>query len=96
MVSKYDNQLTGIITAFIVAALAYALIGQLGTWISASAGRDLVFTQRTTALIAVCLNVIPMNYFRRVYHNKSLRGLVMGTMLLAVGWFFWFGRDLLQ
>jgi hypothetical protein len=48
------------------------------------------------ALMAICINVLPMNYFRRSYRSRSLRGLVTGTMVLALAWFFYFGRDLLN
>ena len=54
------------------------------------------FKPRTLALMAVCINVLPMNYFRRRYHNRSLRGLVIGTVLLAGVWFVYFGRELLN
>ncbi|MEL7161044.1 MAG: hypothetical protein AAFN92_09815, partial [Bacteroidota bacterium] len=83
MVSRYDHQLTGLITALLLAGIAYALLQQANDWVSDSAGKGEIFTQRTVALIAICLNVLPMNYFRKRYRNRSLRGLVMGTMLLA-------------
>jgi len=96
MVPRNDNLLVGLAVSFIVPAIAYVLIGQLMGMISGSAGRDVVFKPRTIALIAICLNVMPLNYFRKVYRNRSLRGLATGTMVLALAWFFYYGRALLD
>ncbi|MEM1356672.1 MAG: hypothetical protein AAGF89_00630 [Bacteroidota bacterium] len=95
MVSKYDHILTGLLTAFIVSTLGYFLLKEVAGWITESASRPIFFQERTLALIALCLNLIPMNIFRRAYRNKSLRGLVLGTMVLAGVWFFKFGKELL-
>lgn len=95
MISKYDNIAVGLVVSFVVAFIAYALLLQAQEFISGQFGRPVTFRENTIALLAICLNVLPMNYFRRRYHNKSLRGLVIGTMLLAGVWFFYYGRDLL-
>lgn len=96
MVSKYDHLLTGLLTAFIVSTLGFLALQQVAGWISESATQPIYFQERTLALMALCLNLIPMNIFRKTYRNKSLRGLVIGTMVLAAIWFFKFGRELLQ
>lgn len=95
MVPRNDNILIGLAVSLIVPFIAYFLLLQAQDFIASSAGRPIIFEQRTLALIAICLNVMPLNFFRKVYRNKSLRGLATGTMILALGWFFWFGRDLL-
>ena len=95
MISKYDNILTGLAVSLIVAFVAYALLLQAQEFIAGQMNRPFSFQDRSVALLAICVNLLPMNYFRRRYHNKSLRGLVIGTVLLAGVWFFWFGRDLL-
>lgn len=95
MLSKYDKILVGLAVSLAVAFIAYALLLQAQDLIADQMGRPFEFQDRSIALLAICLNVLPMNYFRRRYHNKSLRGLVIGTMLLAGAWFFYFGRDLI-
>lgn len=95
MISKYDHLLLGLAVSVIVAFVAYALLLQAQDLIATQMGRPFTFQERSVALLAICLNVLPMNYFRRRYHHKSLRGLVIGTMLLAGAWFFYFGRELL-
>ncbi len=96
MISKYDKILVGLLAALVIPFIAYALLLQAGDWLGNAAERSITFEPRTIALVAICLNVLPMNYFRRAYHNKSLRGLVIGTMGLALAWFVYFGRDLLN
>ncbi|MBC6996092.1 hypothetical protein QWY85_04690 [Neolewinella lacunae] len=96
MVSKYDHLLVGLLTSVVISFIAYALLIQGVEWASGLAERNIVFQPRTVALMAICLNVLPMNYFRRRYHNRSLRGLVIGTMLMATLWFVYYGRDLLN
>ncbi|MFK8165125.1 MAG: hypothetical protein AB8H12_21955 [Lewinella sp.] len=95
MVPRNDNILIGLAVSFVVPIAAYFLLLQAQDFIASSAGRPIIFEQRSLALIAICLNVMPLNYFRKVYRNRSLRGLATGTMILALGWFFWFGRALL-
>jgi len=95
MVPRNDNILIGLAVSFLVPLVAYFLLLQAQDFIASSAGRPIIFEQRSLALIAICLNVMPLNYFRKVYRNRSLRGLATGTMILALGWFFWFGRALL-
>jgi len=95
MVPKNDNILIGLAVSLILPAIAYFLLLQLQSMIVEASGRPISFEPRTLALIAICLNVLPLNFFRRVYRNRSLRGLATGTMILAMGWFFYFGRDLL-
>lgn len=96
MISKYDKIIVGFVVSLVVAFITYALLLQALEFISDQSGQTIVFRDNTVALLAICLNVLPMNYFRRRYHNKSLRGLVIGTMLLAGVWFFYYGRDLIN
>lgn len=37
-----------------------------------------------------------MNVFRRTFRTKSLKGLVIGVMIMAGVWFFYFGSELLE
>jgi len=95
MVPKNDHLLTGLIVSLIIPTVAYFLLLQLQEMIGQGSGRAITFELRTVALVAICLNVMPLNYFRKTYRNRSLRGLATGTMILAMAWFFYFGRDLL-
>ena len=94
--SRYDHLLIGLATAWLVAGVAYALLLYTEDYLSTAYDQVFNFRTRSLALIAICLNVVPMNYFRKRYRNRSLRGLVIGTFLLAVVWFIYFGQDLLN
>ena len=96
MIPRNDHFIVGFLAALSVAFIAFALLQQGADWLAESASRPINFKTRTLALMAICINVLPMNYFRRSYRQKSLRGLVTGTMVLALAWFFYFGRDLLN
>jgi len=96
MISKYDKIVVGLLSSVAVAFVAYALLLQAEDWLSDAYPSFSAFNERSIALMAICLNVLPMNYFRRRYHNKSLRGLVLGTMGLAAVWFFVYGQDILN
>ena len=96
MISKYDKIIVGFAVSLVVAFVVYALLLQAQDLVGDQVGRVITFNERTIALMAICLNVIPMNYFRRKYHNQSLRGLVIGTMVLAGMWFYRYGQDLLN
>ncbi|MFT6000138.1 MAG: hypothetical protein ACI81P_002598 [Neolewinella sp.] len=95
MVPRNDNILIGLVVSLLVPFGSYFLLLEAQDFFAESAGRPIIFEQRTVALIAICLNVMPLNFFRKVYRNRSLRGLATGTMILALTWFFWFGRALL-
>lgn len=94
MIPRNDHLLLGLAVGLLVPLVGYALLLQLTDYFSASAGRPLSFKPRTVALVALCLNILPMNVFRRSYRTRCLRGLVTATVLLALVWFFVYGRAL--
>lgn len=98
MISKYDHLAVGLMTALVVAFVGYALLLQTQDWINEAGWFDatLDFRPRSLAILAISLNLLPMNFFRARYHHKSLRGLVIGTVLLGGLWFVYYGRELLN
>ena len=96
MIPRNDHLWIGLAVSVFVTAVAYFLFLQLGDWFSASAGRSVVFKPRTLALLAICVNVLPMNVFRRTYRTRAMKGLMIGVMVLAAVWFWVYGRELLN
>lgn len=96
MVPRNDHFWIGLAVSFIVSFVAYALFLQLADYLSAGVDRSVVFRPRTLALLAISLNVLPLNVFRRTYRNRSIRGLVTGVMVLAALWFYYYGLELLD
>lgn len=44
------------------------------------------FRERTSIVIALALNLIPMSMFRKLRWEKAMRGMVIVTTLLAFVW----------
>lgn len=53
------------------------------------------FRLRTTAVIAICLNLIPLRSFNRGRQMESIRGVVLVTFAMGVSWFFLFKHEFL-
>jgi hypothetical protein len=54
------------------------------------------FRMRTLAVVAIALNLIPMNIFRRRRWETAMRGVVVATGVLAFAWLIVFGIRLLD
>lgn len=63
---------------------------QLGT----SSGFSLGFRKRTVAIVAICLNIFPLNQFQKRRMTQSIRGLVLATFALVAVWLINYGPQL--
>ena len=52
------------------------------------------FRERTLAIVAIALNLIPLNLFRRRRWENAMRGVVIATALMAFAWMFQYGLKL--
>lgn len=76
--------------------LLYNLFGLLEMGGAASSqGFSASFRERTLSVVAIALNLIPLNIYRRRRWDLAMRGVVVATALLAFAWLFWFGRLLI-
>ena len=97
----YDKLWVGLVAGLVVPFVGYALFLvffeqlEAAGWLS-DQGFSFNFRERTTAILAVALNLLPLTIFRRRRANEAIRGLVMITMGYALVWFFLFGRALLN
>ena len=97
---KYDKFWIGLLAGLLIPFVGYAILliilEQLGAIDSLQDARlNFDFKMRTTALLALALNILPMSIFRRNRANEGIRGLVLATLLYAAVWFYFFGRELL-
>ncbi|MEQ1745695.1 MAG: hypothetical protein ABMA02_09735 [Saprospiraceae bacterium] len=75
--------------------LLYNLFGMLEMGGAASGeGFSANFRERTLSIVALALNLIPLNVYRRRRWDLAMRGVVIATALLAFAWLFWYGRML--
>lgn len=53
------------------------------------------FRQRTSGILALALNLIPLNMFKNRRFDNSIRGLVIPTVAYAGYWVYYFGKYVL-
>lgn len=93
---KNDSLLIGIVAGVVITLGGYFIALGSNEWISSALDKPFAFKQSTVALLAISLNMLAVNYFRKRYMNKSLRGVLFFMMGLALAWFFNYGQDLMD
>jgi dolichyl-phosphate-mannose--protein O-mannosyl transferase len=101
MLDNRDKLWIGLLIGLVVPFVGYAIILMILEALGASeslAEKNLNFDfkERTLALLALALNLIPMRIFMRKYMNKALRGLVLATLVYGLVWMVYFGSKLLE
>ncbi|PHN04109.1 hypothetical protein [Flavilitoribacter nigricans] len=83
----------GLVVGLLLPFVGYALLLSASDYIiNNNLGSG--FRPRSLALIAVCLNIIPMNVFMSRGQGQSMRGLLIMTIVYAVVWFLYFRESL--
>ena len=97
---KYDKIITGILAGFLLPAFWYFImlsiydgIEDMG-WIEPG-GISSDFRQRTSALVGICLNILPLQIFKTQYMDRAMRGVVFPTVVLVGVWLYIFGSSVL-
>lgn len=91
----------GFILGLLIPFVGYALLLELFDQLDANnLISDIGFTEnfrlRTTALLAICLNLIPFIIYNRKKFSDTMRGLIFPTVIYAIFWFIYFGRHLIS
>ena len=87
----------GIVVPVLVYLLIEALFSTLGKFgVVAADGEAIAFKQRTTALLAICGNLLPFYRFNTRYTEATMRGVLVATALWVILWFLKFGIGLLN
>ncbi|MEO0788759.1 MAG: hypothetical protein AAFY36_08860 [Bacteroidota bacterium] len=94
MLPKNDHIIVGLIAGLLVPFVGYALLIQVGDWLSGAYERSVIFTPRTLALVGICCNVLVVGFFRQRYFNQAIKGAFIMTMLLAGLWLGYYGLAL--
>lgn len=86
----------GILLPIVGYALLLTIFEQLDAlhWTSQQ-GLSFKFRTRTLAMIAICVNLIPVQIYQRLRANEIVRGLSITTVVMAMIWLFTFGKDIL-
>ncbi len=95
-----NNVFFGLAIGLLLPALAFYLLSPLidfiGTLLVPEKGVYAShFRQRSLAIIAICINLIPMNGFNKNRRPESMRGMMLATIILGIVWFISFKDQLL-
>lgn len=84
----------GLVVGLLLPFVGYALLLSLNDYLMTN-NYSTGFRPRSLALIAVCLNILPMNVFMSRSQGQSMRGILIVTMAYAIVWFLYFRESLL-
>lgn len=95
-----NSILFGIAVGLILPFVGYAILLTIFEQMEASGlinpnGLSPTFRQRTLSIIALCLNIIPINIFKNRWWNEAMRGVVFPTGLYVIAWIVYFGQHIL-
>jgi hypothetical protein len=95
-----NNLTSGLILGLILPIVTYALLYQIFSLLeikgaASSVGLSENFRERTLAIVAIAINIIPMRIFQGRRWETAIRGLVIATGILALTWVAFFGSKLL-
>ena len=97
---KYDQVWVGILAGLLLPLFWYVMLisffDSLETmgWVEPG-GIDNDFRQRTSALVGVCLNILPLQVFKTQYMDRAMRGVVFPTVLYVAVWLYLFASSVL-
>jgi hypothetical protein len=91
MFLKRDSIKIGIIVGLVLPFLGFWLwkgIFELLTLVNVMdpSGFSEDWRERTFALLAICMNIIPFQYYQKIRNDDTMRGLVFPTFLYVVLW----------
>lgn len=88
--------LLGLIVPFVGYAIWLMIFEQLeNAGIMSATGFSENWRERTIALLAICMNLIPFSVYNRRRYYNTMRGMVFPTILLVIIWFVLYGRNLI-
>lgn len=100
MILNKDAIWVGLLIGLAIPFVGYALLltlyeqFELWGWVSQS-GFPANFRKRTLMVIALCLNIFPLNFFNKRRFTQSMRGIVIPTAAYVVLWLVLFGKEIL-
>jgi len=58
--------------------------------------RTIFFRERTIAILAICLNLIPFNIYKRWRFDQTMRGVLFATFVYVFAWVWFFAATMGQ
>ena len=89
----------GLFLGLLVPSLTYIMLLQIFSILetkgaASGSGFSENFRERTLAIVALATNLFLLSIYRRRRWDLTMRGIVIGTTLLALGWLYVFGMKL--
>jgi putative effector of murein hydrolase len=89
----------GLLLGLLVPSLLYIILLQIFSILeikgaASGTGFSENFRERTLAIVALATNLYLLSIYRRRRWDKVMRGIVIGTTMLALAWLYVFGRHL--
>ncbi|GJM32917.1 MAG: hypothetical protein DHS20C18_19180 [Saprospiraceae bacterium] len=86
----------GLLIPFVGYALVLTIFEQLeALGLMSKIGMTPYFRERTSSILAISLNLLPLNFYQRRKYNETTRGLVVMTGVYVIAWLIYFGRYVL-
>ncbi len=94
-----DSIILGVIIGIVLPFVGYAVFLMLyeqleGAGIINTNGFSGSFRQRTTSLLAICLNLIPFIKWSKQHGYNTMRGIIFPTLLYVGIWLYYFSSFL--
>ena len=98
---KNDKMWIGLLAGLLIPFVGYAVLMMILEMLGANdtlanTRLNFNFRERTLTLLALALNLIPLQFFRTKRANQAIRGLVLATLAYGVVWVYFFGQQLLN
>jgi len=94
MLNRNDIKV-GIILGILLPIIGYFFFGAVFELLTKAGvmnpdGFSSTWRQRTIALLAIVLNLLPFQFFKGQKYDQSMRGLIFPTVLFVFIWVFYF------
>ena len=89
----------GLLLGLLVPTLTYMILLQIFSLLeikgaASGAGFSENFRERTLGIVALATNLFLLNLYRRRRWEKTMRGIVIATTILALAWLYVYGLKL--
>lgn len=97
---RKDKFINGLVFGILLPILGFVFFFQIFSIfdalnVASTEGLSLNFRERTLAIVALGLNIIPLRIFAARRSNHAIRGLVITTFLWAALWFYKYGMAMM-
>jgi hypothetical protein len=95
-----NNIISGLLIGVLLPLVGFAILYQIFALLelkgaASGVGLSQNFRERTLAILAIALNLIPLNIFQKRRWDLSIRGVVIATGIWTLAWVIFFGIRML-